>query len=239
MDLDSFRKRYGEEYPAAVVWEGTRMPLVVESRFSRDYRTPESEMKTAKCGGTIISRFWDGSASMTADQLRGEWPTLTKWERLDFCQECGWLHKQADFPEMLRFIMQHGGPDDWVAIACKTATNLPAEEAFHFLAAALEAQEAGKCGNIIQAIAITKHPDAKATLRQHLQTVWDNPTLWNDDSFLNWVARDSESCIQHLIELGAVPADFDEQVRRLSEHVCKGNREDCRRWLSKHYSWLN
>lgn len=239
MDVDSFRKRYGEEYPAAVVVEGIRMVLYHESRFSRNYRTPESEMKTAKCGGTTISRFWDGSASMTVEQLRREWPTLTNWERIDFCQSCVWLHKQVDFPEMLRFIMQHGGPDDWSAIAGLIATDLPAEEAFHFLVSALGAKDAGICSNIIQAVATTKHPDAESTLRQHLLAVWDNPTLWTDDSFLNWVAKDAEACIQHLIDLGASPADFEEQVRRLSEHVCKGNRDSCRRWLSKHYSWLS
>lgn len=215
------------------------MILFHESRFSRNYRTPESEMKTAKCSGTIISRFMDGSASMTAEQLRREWRTLTKWERLDFCQSCVWLHKQVDFPEMLRFIMQHGGPDDWSAIAGWIAANLPPEEAFHFLVAALGAREAGEGSNIIQAIATTKHPDAETTLRQHLQAVWDNPALWNNDSFLNWVAHDAEGCIKNLIELGASPVDFDKEVRGLSEHVCKGNRDSCRRWLSKYYSWLN
>jgi len=38
--------------------------------------------------------------------------------------------------------------------------------------------------------------------------------------------------------LGAPASDFAEQVRKLSEHVCSGNRKSCRKFLSKHYSWL-
>jgi hypothetical protein len=75
---------YGNEYPAAVAIEGSRMPLARETRFSRDYLTPESERKTAKISGTTVSRFMDGSASMTAEQLRNEWPTWTRWEQMDF-----------------------------------------------------------------------------------------------------------------------------------------------------------
>ena len=238
MDLDSLRRMFGEEYPSAVVKEGTRMVLAVETRFTRSYRTPESELKTAKYGGWSVSRFEDGSASMTAGQLRREWPTWKEWERMDFCQESAWLYKQIDYPEMLRFIMQHGSPDNWSAAAGQIAAYLPAEEAFRFLLVALRATGTGTCSNIIQAIAITKHPDAEATLRQHLRTIWDNSALWNDDDYLNWVASDATWCILHLVQLGASPADFEEQVRKLSAHVCSGNRESCLRWLSKHYSWL-
>ena len=238
MDADKLKKMYGEEYPSVVVMEGTRMLLYIESRFARHYVTPELEMKTAKYGGTTISRFMDGSASMTADQLRREWPTFTDRERVDFCQECSWLYKQNDYPEMLRFIMQQGTPEDWSGIAHLISVTLPAEEAFPFLVRALRSQGNGIGSNIIQGIAITKHPDAEATLRQHLQGVWERPTLWDDDSFLNWVAADAETCIKHLLELGAPAADFEEKVRRLSQHACKGNRESCRRWLSKDYSWL-
>jgi hypothetical protein len=229
---------YGEEYPSAVVYQGIRMVPYLESRFSRHYRTIEEEMKTAKYSGTSVSRFLDGSASMTAEQLRREWPTWTEWDRVDFCQECRWLDEQPDFADMLRFIMQHGAPDNWAAAAGSIARNLPAEEAFPFLVRALQARGDGICGNIIQGIATTKHPDAEKILRQHLQTIWEDPKLWSDDSFLNWVAKDAEACIKHLLELGAPAADFEEKVRRLSEHVCGGNRDSCRRWLSKHYSWL-
>jgi hypothetical protein len=68
--------------------------------------------------------------------------------------------------------------------------------------------------------------------------VWSHPTLWDAADFINWVGFDATTCIAHLIELGASPSDFTEQVRRLSEHVCAHNRKSCRNFLSKHYSWL-
>jgi hypothetical protein len=238
MDLDSLRRMYGEEYPAAVVKEGTRMVLAVETRFTRDYRTPETEMKTAKYGGYIISRFMDGSASMTAEQLRREWPTWKEWERVDFCQSSVWLNKQIDYPEMLRFIMQHGAPDNWSATANSIAANLPAEEAFLFLEGALSASEIGKGSNIIQGIATTKHPDAMGILRKRLEAVWQHPELWKEDDFCNWIAYEAISCIENLVELRASPTDFEDQVRSLSTHACRGNRDSCLRRFSKHYSWL-
>jgi len=48
MNDSELKKMFGEEYPAAVVREGTRMVLAVETRFSRHYQTPKAEMKTAK-----------------------------------------------------------------------------------------------------------------------------------------------------------------------------------------------
>ena len=79
---------------------------------------------------------------------------------------------------------------------------------------------------------------AEGTLRRHLQAIWVDAALWNDDKFLNWVAFDAATCIGHIIELGVPPAEFEDQVRRLSRHVCGRNQESCRHFLSKHYTWL-
>lgn len=238
MDPDELRKMYGDEYPTAIVRYGIRMPLTVETRFSRQYETPVAERKNAKIGGMGVSRFMDGSASMTAEQLRCEWSTWTEWERTDFCQEFGWLNKQADYPEMLRFIMENGTPKERSTVAGLIASKLPVEEAFRFLESALAASDIGNGSNIIQGIAITKHPDGVAILRKRLEVVWQHPALWNEDDFCNSIAHEAAISIQYLIALGIPPAYFEEQVRRLSEHACKCNRDSCRRWLSKHYQWL-
>jgi hypothetical protein len=238
VNAKALEKMYGDEYPAVAVYEGTRMVLAVETRFTRDYRTPEAEMKTAKIGGLIVSRFMDGSASITLAELEREWPTWTSGERVDFSQSCSWLHKQADYPDMLRFIATLAEPDDWPAIAVKIASTLPSGEAFVILLRALRATDIGCAANVVQAIAITKHPDAEETLRRHLAAVWEHGAIWEDDDFTNWVAFDATTCIAHLIELGAPPADFDDKVRQMSRHVCAGNRKSCRNYLSKYYSWL-
>jgi hypothetical protein len=230
-----FKKMYGDEYPNAMVENGVRMPLAYETPFSRYYQSGGPK----KGGHThIISRFMDGSASMTAAELRRGWPTWTDEEKQDFCQGCSWLYQQADYADMLRFIMAHGGLTEWSATALNVAKTLPRDEAFPFLLTALRASEIGKCANIAQAIAQTRHPKAEATLRQHLEAVWDHSMLWDDDEFVNWVALDAKCCIEHLITLGASPSDFEEQVRKLSQHFCQRNRDLCRRHLSEHYSWL-
>jgi hypothetical protein len=187
----------------------------------------------------MVSRFMDRSASMTVEQLKREWPTWTNWQRKDFCQSCNWLDKQADYVDMLRFIVAHGGTEEWgSAFAVWAASNLPSEEAFSFLVRALQARGNGTSSNLIQGIATTKHPDADRILRQHLHAIWSDLTLWNDDDFLNWGALDATCCIKCLIELGSSPADFEEYVRKLSQHVCSGNRDSCRKHLFKFYSWL-
>ncbi|HYG21426.1 MAG TPA: hypothetical protein VEH04_01505 [Verrucomicrobiae bacterium] len=232
MKMSDLKRLYGDEYPKAVIMDGMRLALRSERPFSRSYHSQERKM------GAEISRFMDGSASITASELQQEWPSWTDDIRIDFCQSCSWLHEQLDFPEMLRFIMQHGKPEHWSGIALSVASQLPRDEAFGTLVRALSGGELKHSSNICQAISHTKHPNADATLRRHLATLWSHPSLWEDADFTNWAAFDVATCIAHLIELGAAPTDFTEQVRRLSEHACAGNRRSCRNFLSKHYSWL-
>jgi len=232
MRLSELKRIYGEEYPAAVAHDGIRLPLHRERRFSRYYHSAERKM------GRLISRFMDGSASIAALELQREWHTWDDSNRSDFCQECCWLHEQPDFPDMLRFIMQHAAPNEWSGVAQSVASALPRDEAFDILLRALRTVEIGHSCNIAQAIALTKHPDAEATLRRHLEAVWAHRALWDDNEFLNWVAFDATTCIAHLIGLGAAASDFEERVRQLAQHTCVHNRESCRNYLSKHYTSL-
>src|SRR3989441_11051496 len=118
MKVANLKKLYGDEYPAAVVVEGIRLPLSRERRFSRSYHSEPHKM------GSEVSRFMDGSASITSSELQREWPGWTDDERIDFCQSSCWLHGQPDFPDMLRFIMQHAGPDEWSGVAVSVASQL-------------------------------------------------------------------------------------------------------------------
>jgi len=233
MNANALKKAFGSDYPEALLFEGVRMPLALETRFTRYYHTEQ-----AGTGGHTVSRFSDGSASITAEQLKGEWPAWTSDQRLDFCGACVWLYQQSDFGEMLRFVMLNGGPEEWTCIAQPVASNLPRDEAFRFMRDALSAVGVGRSANIIQAVAITKHPEAQETLRKHLQVVWAHPDMWHANAWLNQVAFEAVVCVQYLLELESPPADFEDKVRRLSEHACQGNQDSCRRFLSKHYSWL-
>jgi hypothetical protein len=228
------KKCYGEEYPAVMIKDGIRGPLHRESRFSRIYHSNERNTSYG------FSRFMDGSASITAVDLERDWASWTKDLQIDFCQQCSSLFDQFDFPEMLRFVMKHGSLEHWAAIALTVAYHLPQQEAFDFLVRALRAaKDNARAANMMQAIAATKHPDAEAMLRSHLAATWANPTLWDNANSLNSVAYDASACITRLIELGALPADFAEQVQRLSQHVCSRNRVTCRRHFSKHYPEIN
>jgi hypothetical protein len=227
------KSHFGDEYPAAVTIDGVRMPLVSERRWTRTYACKEPNM------GSVVSRFMDGSAAITFTEFALEWPTWSERERSDFCSACSWLHEQADFPDMLRYIMQHGGPDDWSAIAISVGTRLPQHEAFDILTRALHSTELSDACNISQGISLTKHPDAERVLRAHLAALWSQPSLWDDDDFNNWLAYGATCCIKHLIAVGARPGDFAEQVRALAAHPCAGNRDSCRRFLAKHFPWLN
>lgn len=231
MSPEELKKLYGEDYPAAVIRDGDRMPLHCETRFCRHYRSENKKI------GTTVSRFMDGSATITLAELERDWPTLTDSERTDFCQECSWLHKQADFPEILRFVMKRGSLGQWSAIAL-SIPRLPQQEAFDFLTDALATAEIGRASNLGQAIGITKHREAEPVLRRRLDQVWHHKSLWEDDTFTNWPAFEATTCIAHLIELGADAKDFEDKVRELSQHVCNGNRKSCRNFLGKYYPWL-
>lgn len=232
MDAAMLKKLFGDGYPAFAVVQDIKIPLSFETRFQRHYHSKEHKM------GTTVSRFMDGSASMTAAQFASEWPEMTEDERVDFCSAADWLSKQADFADMLRFIIRHGKPDEWRWMSLSIATGLPQEEAYKSLACALETLSVEESVNIVQGVALTKHPRAEARLRQHLEVIWKQAGLWDDDDWLNRTAYAAGSCINHLLELGVPPGDFEPQVRKLSEHVCAGNREDYRRFLSKYYPWL-
>src|SRR5688572_13442404 len=82
VNADALKRKFGDEYPAAVVFNGIRMPLRRERRFSRSYHSDEHKT------GIEVSRFMDGSAFITAGELQCEWPSWTDDQRMDFCQSC-------------------------------------------------------------------------------------------------------------------------------------------------------
>jgi hypothetical protein len=231
MTSEGLKQHYGDEYPSAVKIDGMRLPLRAERRFSRYYHSPELKY------GCAVSRFMDGSASITAPELQGEWHKWTHAERLDFCQNCSGLHHEPDFSDMLRFIMEHGGPSDWSAIALSVAGILPQPEAFDLLVRAFHSFEPGKGSNIGQAIAYTKDPRAEKILRERLDALWRHDQIWEDAEFTNWIAYEAMTTITHLLELGADKNHFKSKAGQLAQHRCAGTRDSSRR-LAKHYPEL-
>ena len=225
-------QQYGDEYPRAVTLNGVRMPLTRESDYSRFYRTDDGKY------GFVVSRFRDGSASISLAQVEAGWPSWSDDKRRDFCGSCHALGGQDDFPSILRFVMSQGDAISVSQVALSVARWLPREEAFTLLCDALEKADGEETANITQAIAHTKHPDAQEMLLEHLFRLWAASDLWDDDPFSNSRAFDATCCIAHLLELGAAPQDFDDKVRRLAAHPCEGNRDSCSTFLRRHYDWL-
>ena len=225
------KQHYGDEYPDAVNILGVRMSLKREGRFSRYYHSNE------KNAGAEVSKFEDGTASISMAQLRNEWSGWSALDRLEFASACRWLRGQPDFPDILRFLMSQDDVTLWSCLALPVGDSLPQEEAFELLVGSLNRLDA-HTANITQGIAATKHPLAKEVLSKHLDQLWQHPRIWEDDPFTNWPAFDAICCIQHLLQLGVSPAALEDKVRLLSGHACAGTRESCAGFLHEYYDWL-
>jgi hypothetical protein len=216
------RPNFGPEYPHAVTKpDGERLPLLREKRWSREFGTEQSTL--------IISRFVDGSATISLAELRGEWSQWTRAERLDYAVNSSPLEGMADFPDQLRFVVSNGGPEEWSAVASSIARCLPTDEAFGILTSFLDETPQGSRSNLYQAIERVGHPGSLDVLLEELELLGAHPAIGDDDSFLNWLAYDLTCGIQHALRLGAPPAQFEDAVRRLAIHPCVGN-VDAARW---------
>jgi len=229
--IDDLKKIFGDDYPRTVTILGRRLPLEREGRFTRYYYSEEQKH------GAEVSKFEDGSASITLDELEDGWERWPQRDRQDFVSACNALFGQVDYPDILRFLMSQDDPDVWSGIALQVGGCLPQDEAFELLVAALNRIHSHSA-NITQGISATRHPKAADVLRRHLDALWRHPHLWDDDHFTNWPAFDTICCIAHLLDLGVEPAEFEERVRKLSKHVCAGTRDSCGTFLSKHYPWI-
>lgn len=160
---------------------------------------------------------------------------------MDFCSSLDDLRllEQPDLPAMVSFLVYHADPTELSAVAPNLKFILGRGEEFALLLVALQRSRNRHTANIVQAMALTKHEQAEATIRQHLEALWKEVSLWDDAEFMNWVAYDAVNCIRYLIELGAPSAEFEERVRELSQHSCRRIREKCRQLFAKHYARLS
>src|SRR5437870_5559505 len=100
-----------------------KMSLHSDTRWSREYRSADGGFRRFE------SRFLDGTATVTLDELQAEWPGWNERERLDLCRafSCG-----AEVPEredILCFLVRHGDHYVSTTIASNVARYLPAAEA--------------------------------------------------------------------------------------------------------------
>lgn len=187
------------------------MELVNETRWSRHYSMEELQTKLFE------SKFADGSATISLEELTREWPGWSNNERMDFCQAV----TQARFehlPEILRFIMVEGNYEAWSAIANSVVKLLPAEVSVPFICNACLKAPVGKGAKFFQALAVSRAPEAIPTLHKCLDRAWADPHLLKDDSLFDWAAYDATCCLEYLLQLGDKSPKLVEKYRILIQH---------------------
>ena len=107
----------------------SKMKLTSETRWHRSYELEEPKTFHHE------SRFADGSAHITMEELAREWPAWSDREKSDFAQEVG-LATFPHLPDVLRFIMANGDEQTWSSIALDILHFLPRDESIPFQLAA-------------------------------------------------------------------------------------------------------
>ena len=208
------------------------MPLDRETRWARRYRHPTRKLVR------IVSRIEDGSATVTLEEVRSGWGTWAESDRIDFCQGCAWLHGHPDFPDIVRFIIGEASWQECSGIALCVARELPTDEAFSLLDAALERTPLEYRSNVLQALALTRHAEAADRLRVVLAELRRHPSYACDAPFINDLALTATHCVGYLLELGAPPTSLADVVQELSQHACAANRTSCARVLGASFPRL-
>jgi hypothetical protein len=209
------------------------MPLVHERAWSRTFRHPDNKMIF------WIPRFLDGSASMTFEALRRGWGTWSESERRDFSKAAAWLRAQTDFVDMLRLMVSDGDTRVLSSIAQSVAHALPQEESFGILCSALTAADLADSANFLQAIAMTRHPAARAAVRARLDQILATPYLWAAERYGHHLAVTAICGVKYAVETGTDPGDLEPAVRALAAHPTTSVRESCPVHLQRWYPWLS
>jgi hypothetical protein len=200
-----------------------------ETRWTRIYRSIDNRKSYHE------SKFKDGSASVTIEELRLHWHEWSKSEQLDFSHALAQLKREA-LPEILRFLIIHGDQGVLSNVASLIPYTLPSEEAIPFLLEQCMKSQPGEAGNFFQALAKTDYDQRIPFLKAHLQSLLDNPDCWEKGTkYFNDVANQVVYRIRDLIELGESKDQFVGVYERLREHPHEFVQEVAKNLLSKKF----
>ncbi len=206
----------------------TKDQILKETRWSCTYR---NESKTLQY---FESKFLDGSASITFEELIAEWPTWTDSDRFDFCSaiHCAPPENSAD---IFRFLAADKTEHVRSTIASCIARLLPSDESIPLLASWARTAPAGQRANYLQAIAHTSDSRAHAILADHFAILLKHPQLMDNAEWYNDIAMDLVWCIQNLLELETPTDDLQAAYEKLTLHPCDRVRSQVGRWLAKSF----
>lgn len=200
-----------------------------ETRWHRKYAMEEPNHYF------VESKFADGSAYITLEELAREWPAWSERERIDFCQEVG----RATFPhlpDILRFVMRNGDLDTWSGVASVLGCHFPADEVISFLIEACSRSPVAEGINLLQALARSGASEAHEVLRNHLDRLWADERVFREEKYINSFAADTTFCVQYLLELGENSPDLTEKYNALLNHPNESNRRSAHNFLSKYFA---
>jgi hypothetical protein len=220
---------FGENYPQQIERDGQVFKLRQETRWNRRFSSDDGKTHTH------VSRFYDGSAFITPEQLEAEWMKWNESERKDFCDAVSWVPKEGR-ERICRFLRQHGSLDVLHNCVLTIAGNLPTSESVPWLSNCIAQRPPGTASNFLQALAYTKAPEGISIIRRRLGECFDHADFAKNDPFLNWIAAEAVNCIQDLIEQGSASAEFRSQALRLASHSCTRVRESFDWRLRKYYA---
>jgi hypothetical protein len=200
--------------------------LIRETRWSRVYGDKSHQYRE--------SRFRDGSATITLEELKHDWHKWPEGEKIDFCQSLVWA-RIPERKDILRFVIDHGDHYTWSAIALLVAMELPPCESVPPLRMWCQSCDVGSGANYYQAVAKTGDPEAHDILKRCFHRVWNSNGLMDNADFCNWVASDAICCVEYLLELNEEPEPFRTVFETLKSHPCKATREAAERRLSKYF----
>ena len=194
------------------------MELVRETRWTRHY---SDELLGVKL---VESKFTDGSAIITLDELKEKWSQWKPDERNDFCHAIN----EAKFDylaDIYRFVMaQEPDIPCWSAIAAWVVRRLPEAEYTPWLVEACLYSPPGKGEKLYQALALSKTDRARTTLRKCLDRAWNDPNILRSEGYIDDAAMDATVCLESLLQMGEKAPDFADKYRVLSAHNITVNR---------------
>jgi hypothetical protein len=207
---------------------GEKYILDRETRWTRIFRSVDNKKSSYH-----ESKFQDGSASITIEELHSHWHEWSEREQLDFSNALGQLERNA-LPDILRFLMARGNQGVLSNVANLIPYALPSQEAVPFILKQCEKSQPGEGSNFFQALAKTDYDQRIPFLKAHLQLLVENPCCWESGTkYFNDIANQVVYRIANLLELGEPKEHFVGIYTRLKVHPHEFVRTITKNFLAK------
>jgi len=200
-----------------------------ETRWSRLFTDDDGTFKHYE------SRFRDGTATITLDDLKDLWPNWNPEDRCDFCHALSGAKHVPEIQDILRYLVSQSDRFVRPRIASYVVRYLPLSEAISILKEWCQIGEVGQCACYYSALAKTKDSNTLSFLRICLQRTLSTEGFMAESDFHNWVAFDAVHCVQHMLELGEDSAVLRSVYETLKAHPDAGTRRHVQMFLDKYF----